>query len=106
MAMVSNQFLGALCVKLDFHRHLLALNATFAKQISDYVEDIQEARQQAEEDAVRDGKPEIAPNYWLNARHPPKCLPDIVEAYIGAIFVDSEYNYAEVEKFFDMHIKW
>jgi endoribonuclease Dicer len=29
-----------------------------------------------------------------------------VEAYIGAMFVDSEYNYAEVERFFDEHIKW
>jgi len=28
----------------------------------------------------------------------------MVEAYIGAIFVDSEYNFSEVERFFDKHV--
>ena len=108
MAMVSNQFLGALCVSLGFHSHLLLFNPGFQKQITDYVMDITEARTQAEGDAVRAGKKpsECSPDYWTSVRQPPKCLPDIIEAYIGAIFVDSEYNYSEVEKFFDMHIKW
>ncbi|EKD17461.1 uncharacterized protein L3040_005064 [Drepanopeziza brunnea f. sp. 'multigermtubi'] len=108
MAMVSNQFLGALCVSLGFHRHLLLFNAGFQKQISDYVTDITEARTQAEADAVRAGKSpqDCNPDYWTSVRQPPKCLPDVVEAYIGAIFVDSEYNYAVIEDFFDRHIKW
>jgi len=108
MAMVSNQFLGALCVSLGFHRHLLLFNATFQRQIMDYVTDITEARIQAEDDAVRAGKTkeECSPDYWTSVRQPPKCLPDIVEAYVGAIFVDSEYNYSEVERFFNEHIKW
>ena len=63
-----------------------------------------------------------SPDYWVSSKAPPKvsghrlqhthdpltvakALPDIVEAYIGAIFVDSEYNFHEVEKFFDAHIK-
>lgn len=29
-----------------------------------------------------------------------------MESYIGAIFVDSEYNFAEVERFFDEHVRW
>lgn len=29
-----------------------------------------------------------------------------MEAYIGAIFVDSEYDYKEVERFFEVHIRW
>jgi len=37
-------------------------------------------------------------------KDPPKCLPDTVEAYIGAIFVDSGFDYAVVEQFFEMHI--
>lgn len=32
-------------------------------------------------------------------------MPDILEAYIGAIFVDSDFNYGEVQRFFDEHIK-
>jgi endoribonuclease Dicer len=108
MAMVSNQFLGALCVSLGFHTHLLVFSAHIQKQITVYVEDITEAQRQAEDDAVRSGKlrGDYARDFWIHVRQPPKCLPDIIEAYIGAIFVDSEYNYYEVERFFDMHIKW
>jgi len=108
MAMASNQFLGALCVSLEFHTHLLVLNGAFHKQIKDYVEEIQEARDQAEKDAIRIGKlpSDCAPDYWISVRQPPKCLPDIIEAYVGAIFVDSEYDYSQVERFFDEHIKW
>ena len=108
MAMVSNQFLGALCVSLSFHTHLLLFNNGFVKQIADYVTDITEAKLQAEEDAIRAGKrrDECSPDYWISVRQPPKCLPDVVEAYIGAMFVDSEYDYAEVERFFEEHIKW
>jgi endoribonuclease Dicer len=82
MAMVSNQFFGALCVSLGFHKHLLSFSSLLQKQVRGYVTEITEARQQ-----------------------PPKCLPDLVEAYVGAIFVDSEYNYAEVERFFELHIQ-
>ncbi|KAL2070203.1 hypothetical protein VTL71DRAFT_13229 [Oculimacula yallundae] len=108
MAMVSNQFLGALCVALGFHKHLLLFNAGFKRQISDYVTDITEARLQAENDAIRAGKSpqDCSPDYWVSVRQPPKCLPDIIEAYIGAIFVDSEYNFATAEDFFERHIKW
>lgn len=35
----------------------------------------------------------------------PQCLPDMVEAYIGAIFIDSDFDYNEVQRFFDMHIQ-
>lgn len=107
MAMVSNQFLGALCVALGFHRHLLLFNSQYQKQIGNYVTEITEARGQAEADAVRAGKSatDISQDYWMSVRQPPKCLPDIVEAYVGAMFVDSEYRYAEVERFFDEHIK-
>ena len=29
----------------------------------------------------------------------------MVEAYIGAIFIDSDFDYNEVQRFFDAHIK-
>ena len=35
-----------------------------------------------------------------------QCLPDLVESYLGAIFVDSEFNYKEIERFFDVHMRW
>lgn len=108
MAMVSNQFLGALCVSLDFHRHIMSFSAVVRKQIYDYVTDIQECRREAERDAIRAGKraQDCSRDYWLNAKAPPKCLPDMVEAYVGAIFVDSEYDYSQVERFFEEHVLW
>ena len=95
MAMVSNRFLGAICVRLRFYKHLLTLSDIIPSQVSAYVSDIQEA------EAVANG----AKDYWTNVRPPPKCLPDVVEAYIGAIFIDSGFDYNEVQRFFNMHIK-
>ncbi|KAI9832203.1 MAG: Dicer-like protein 1 [Phylliscum demangeonii] len=96
MAMVSNQFFGALCVKMGFHRHLRHNNVMVEKQIREYVTEMQEAEEEAK--GSRD--------YWVNCKNPPKALPDVIEAYVGAVFVDSEYNYHEVERFFEAHIKW
>lgn len=96
MAMASNKFLGAVCVKLGFHKHLKYSHSQVEYQIRDYVTEIREAEHESK--GARD--------YWTTVKSPPKCLPDIVEAYVGALFVDSEYNFAEVNKFFDMHIKW
>ena len=35
-----------------------------------------------------------------------QALSDIVESYVGAMFVDSEFNFKEVERFYDDHIRW
>lgn len=32
-------------------------------------------------------------------------MPDVVESYVGAVFVDSEYDYHEVERFFEAHVQ-
>ncbi|KAI9770580.1 MAG: Dicer-like protein 1 [Geoglossum simile] len=95
MAMVSNRFLGAVCVKLGFHRHIRFYGSIIEHQIREYVTEIQEAERESNG----------LPDYWVNVKAPPKALPDVVEAYLGAVFVDSEFNYGEVERFFDMHIK-
>ncbi|KAI0401011.1 hypothetical protein F4802DRAFT_619182 [Xylaria palmicola] len=107
MAMVSNQFLGCLCVSLDLQKHMVSTNSSLQKDIADYVTTITEARAQAEQEAEVSGFGccAYARNYWMNERRPPKSLPDIMEAYIGAIFVDSGYNYEEVQRFFDTHIQ-
>jgi endoribonuclease Dicer len=35
----------------------------------------------------------------------PQCLPDIVEAYVGAMFIDADFDYSVVQQFFDEHVK-
>jgi endoribonuclease Dicer len=106
MAMVSNQFLGCLCVSLGFQKHMLSMTSSLQKEIAEYVMAITEARTQAEDAAEASGlaRAEYARNYWMSEKRPPKSLPDIVESYIGAIFVDSEYNYEEVRRFFRINI--
>ncbi|KUI56844.1 Dicer-like protein 1 [Cytospora mali] len=106
MAMVSNQFLGCIAVSLGFHKYLLH-NGMISDAIVEYVTEITEARRVAEDAAQAAGKPrsEFAKDYWVEVRQPPKCIPDVLEAYIGAIFVDSEYEYSTVQRFFSKHIQ-
>lgn len=95
-ALVSNKFLGALCVKLGFHRHLKHNGSTsMVNQISRFAQETRDAEADAE------GRPD----YWMSGGDAPKALADIVEAYVAAVFVDSVFNYSEVQRFFDGHIK-
>lgn len=102
MAIVNNRFLGAVCVNLGFHKHLRHSQATLEHQIRDYVMELQEARLKAEE--LRHMEPDRLLDYWITVADPPKCLPDIIEAYVGAIFIDSDFDYSVVQAFFDRHI--
>lgn len=96
MAMVSNKFLGALCVNIGFHKHLRHQHAMLGSQVKTYVEELVEAR--ATSNGSRD--------YWTTVSDPPKCLPDIVEAFIGAMFIDSDFDYGQVQRFFQQHVQW
>ncbi|KAJ9138815.1 Dicer-like protein 1 [Pleurostoma richardsiae] len=106
-AIVSNRFLGCLAATLGFHRHMLSLHAALQKQIHEYVAELGQARAEAEDDAARRGLPRSAAarDYWVGVSQPPKCLADMAEAYVGAVFVDSGYDYATVRAFFDAHVR-
>lgn len=104
MPIASNRFLGALCVKIGFHKHLRHNHAELDHQIRDYVVQLEEARAAAQELAKE--QPDRLRDYWTTVPDPPKCLPDIVEAFVGAMFIDSGFNYTVVQDFFDQHIKF
>ncbi|KAJ5152375.1 hypothetical protein N7492_010670 [Penicillium capsulatum] len=89
MAMVSNKFLGALAVKLGFHRHLQHFSAPIQSSMTHYAEDLQTALEASEG----------AMDYWLGSKDSPKAT------YIAAIFVDSDFDYSVVEDFFVTHVK-
>ncbi|KAK8105452.1 BcdcL1 [Apiospora kogelbergensis] len=107
MAMVSNQFLGCLCVSLGLNKHLISMTGGLPQQIADYVGAITDAREAAEAESINSGRPRdsFARNYWVDVSSPPKCLPDIVEAYIGALFVDSGFCYTRVQEFFEREVR-
>ncbi|KAJ6139597.1 hypothetical protein N7471_006083 [Penicillium samsonianum] len=94
MALVSNKFLGALAVKLGLHLHLQHFSNPLLIQNSKYAEELQLAESESNGEV----------DYWLSTSDPPKCLPDMLEAYLGAIFVDSGFDFAVIEAFFKRHI--
>ncbi|KXG47436.1 uncharacterized protein PGRI_013060 [Penicillium griseofulvum] len=94
MAMVSNKFLGALAVKLGLHLHLQHFSNPLMIQNSKYAEELQLAESESNGEV----------DYWLSTSDSPKCLPDMLEAYLGAIFVDSGFDFTVIEAFFKRHI--
>ncbi|KAK7755559.1 Dicer-like protein 1 [Diatrype stigma] len=115
MAMVSNQFLGCLCVSLGLHRHMVSLDGSLAREVADYVaaitlardRDRDRAQQRLPGSAVSSYAPQS--DFWVDVQKPPKCLPDLVEAYLGALFVDGGLGYdayrGRVQAFFDAHVR-
>lgn len=83
MAMVSNKFLGALCVNIGLWKHLRHHSPRLQHQIGTYADELLEAKRVAG----------TARDYWTTVSDPPKCLPDIFEAFIGAMFIDSNFDY-------------
>lgn len=106
MAMVSNQFLGCLCVALGFQRHMISMAGGLQQQVASYVEALTRARERAEDEAAaaQRARSAYSRDFWTRVAEPPKSLPDVVEAYVGALFVDSGYDYAQVERFFRAHV--
>lgn len=95
MAMIGNRSLGMIAVTTGFYKHIRHCHSTVEQQIRDYVTELHEAKIAAGPDIV---------DCWRTVSEPPKCLADIVEAYIGAVFIDSNFDYNEVQRFFDKHI--
>ena len=98
MAMVSNKFLAAVAVELELDKHLSFDGVHVASQILHYSRQVR--------DITQGGRETIDKDYWTLIDHPPKCLSDVVEAYIGAIFIDSGLTFSVVEDFFHHHILW
>jgi endoribonuclease Dicer len=67
MAMVSNKFLGAVCVKIGFYRHMRHNETKLGGRIQEYVDDIKLAEASAQQTGDVD--------YWIHVKDPPKvCL--------------------------------
>lgn len=98
MAMVSNKFLAALAVTLGFDKHMTASNVALSCHVSDYAKRVREVWDQGKENIRRD--------FWTEIENEPKSLSDLVEAFVGALIVDSGFDYTLVERFFEKHVLW
>ncbi|KAL2153195.1 hypothetical protein VTH82DRAFT_4350 [Thermothelomyces myriococcoides] len=131
MAMVSNQFLACLAVYLGFHKSIVHCSPPLQSEVAEFVSEVEGALQAAGEGTDEGeegeegketkewgtekekegkgkgkGKETFARDFWVRCtRRPPKCLADVVEAYVGAVFVDSGYDFGEVRRFFADHIR-
>ncbi|KAK5044407.1 hypothetical protein LTR84_011279 [Exophiala bonariae] len=95
MAMVSNKFLAALAVTLGFNKLISAATPSLFSEIAAYATWFDEA-------SKVDG---VKPDFWTKTpRSPPKALADLVESYLGAVLVDSGFDFCEIEKFFNNHV--
>jgi endoribonuclease Dicer len=97
MAMVSNKFLAALAVKLDFDKLFHCRTTRLADAISSYAEQIRAELEQ----------PEYDKDFWTRVQvdKPPKALSDLVESTLGAMLIDSGFDYRPIEQFFETHVK-
>ncbi|KAH6605436.1 endoribonuclease dicer [Trichoderma cornu-damae] len=132
MAMVSNQFLGCLCVKLGLHKHILLATSSLFGDIKEYVAQLEQVEEMArrksrvgdagtasgegsldegfpDEDfpdkGARDEAQDAPRDFWVEAQQPPKALADVVEALVAGMFVDSGYSFSVVLNFFTKFIQ-
>lgn len=99
MAMVSNKFLAALAVVLGFHKLIYASGPALYAEIGTYAARVQEAY----------NVEGVQQDFWTRVTSgsgPPKALADLVESYLGAVLVDSAFDFGEIERFFEKHVKW
>ncbi|KAH9999338.1 hypothetical protein BJV77DRAFT_1058384 [Russula vinacea] len=101
-AMVSNQALGAICIEVGLHEHLMFESFDLANKIRAYVETLKRKRDAEYELAKEEDR---APGqYWIETT-PPKALSDVVESVIGAIFVSDNFSLDGAQSFFDKILK-
>jgi endoribonuclease Dicer len=98
MAMVSNKFLAALAVILGFDKFVYATSPAVYVEIENFARLVREAW----------ADPEVKPDFWtrvVTGSNVPKVLADLVESYLGAVLVDSGFDFREIENFFEKHVK-
>lgn len=119
MAMVSNQFLGFLCVKLGLSKHLMLATSQLHSNIREYTAEAKEAEEKAKackkahgneaaassEEGASAEAPSVTLDFWAEIQQPPKVLADVVESFVGAMFVDSGYSFSVVRDFFAKFIQ-
>lgn len=117
MAMVSNQFLGCLCVKLGLHRHILLATSALLGDIGRYAGQLEQAEAMARQKSQGGNGETVSDesfqaeaqhalqDFWIEVPQPPKALADVVEALVGAMFVDSGFSFSVVLNFFTKFIQ-
>ncbi|KAF9574816.1 Dicer-like protein 1 [Mortierella alpina] len=124
-ASINNQILGVLAIHLGLHRHILHASPSLGNDICRAVQTLQDKEQDvdAEGDAFMHeddrhphphphqhqhqhqhrGKERLEGEYWDDLDLT-KVLGDVLESVVGAIYVDSGWDYSIVQGFFNRAI--
>ncbi|CAO3569858.1 unnamed protein product [Mortierella alpina] len=109
-ASINNQILGVLAIHLGLHRHILHASPSLGNDIRRAVQTLQDRELDADADAEgddafmsgdghHDRKERLKGEYWDDLEFT-KVLGDVLESVVGAIYVDSGWDYSIVQDFF------
>ncbi|RDX53098.1 hypothetical protein OH76DRAFT_1344263 [Lentinus brumalis] len=99
-AMVSNETLAAFCVHIGLHQHLQVAANDLSTSIQKYIDFLDELRKKEYDFAAREKR--LPGQYWIDSPLPaPKCLADVVESMLGALYVSDDFFEAGVGMFFE-----
>ncbi|KAH8106181.1 hypothetical protein BXZ70DRAFT_1004461 [Cristinia sonorae] len=101
-AMVSNQTLATICVMNGLHRHLMHSSNDLARSIEAFETQLKVSREKEQAKARAENRP--CTQYWLELA-PCKPLSDVLEAILGAIYVDDGFEMNGSEAFFSRVFK-
>ncbi|KAI0751319.1 hypothetical protein C8Q80DRAFT_1098350 [Daedaleopsis nitida] len=99
-AMVSNQTLAAFSVHLGLHHQLQVDAKDLTSTIEKYADFLEELRKKEYDFAAREQR--LPGQYWLDMpMEPPKCLSDVVESVLGALYISDNFFEVGVGQFFE-----
>ncbi|RPD61964.1 hypothetical protein L226DRAFT_463450 [Lentinus tigrinus ALCF2SS1-7] len=99
-AMVSNETLAAFCVHIGLHQYLQGTANDLSSSIQKYVDFMEELRKKEYDLATRENR--LPGQYWIELPlAAPKCLADVVESMLGALYVSDDFFEAGVGNFFE-----
>lgn len=87
---VNNHVLGIVCIENGLHKHIIHYSGILIRAIEGTLKEI---------DEIKEKKQDIG-EFWLGLNIP-KVLSDVVESMLGAVFVDSHFQWDSVQRLFD-----
>nr|VWO96551.1 Ribonuclease 3 (EC (Ribonuclease III) (RNase III) [Ganoderma boninense] len=103
-AMVSNETLAAFCVHVGLQQYIHMESKELTAAIQKYMDFLAELRKKEYDFAERETR--LPGQYWLDMpMEPPKCLSDVVESLIGALYVSDNFFEMGVGRFFETVFK-
>ncbi|KAM5532423.1 hypothetical protein V8D89_013917 [Ganoderma adspersum] len=103
-AMVSNETLAAFCVHVGLQQYIHMDSKELTAAIQRYMDFLAELRKNEYDFAEREKR--LPGQYWLDMpMEPPKCLSDVVESLIGALYVSDNFFEMGVGRFFETVFK-